>query len=389
LSAAGNREDRLLPRAIQPLLLVAAAGIPVSLLWDFSWESTVGIDVVWGPAHLATYLSVALAGIAALLSLRAASGEAPAARPGVRLGGFEAPLGAWVALWGAGAFVVATLFDRWWQTSYGLAAGIWHPPQLLKAAAFFAVLAGVWLYSLGGQNRAANKPGAGGAAGAGAFVAAGGTVLAMTAIVTLISAYPNRQHSATFFEVACGVYPLLLVALAGAGRSRFSATLAALGYMALFGAMVWVLPLFPAKPQVSPVYNALDHLMPPPFPLLLIVPALGLDLLLRVFPPRAERFRQWPRAGEAGLAFFLLFTAVQWFFSAFLLSAKSDNRFFAGGGQHWPFFLKIDGAMRTAFWDPAHSGIDLRAGLAAATLAVLSARLGLWLGDWMKRLRRG
>ena len=45
-------------------------------------------------------------------------------------------------------------------------------------------------------------------------------------------------------------------------------------YTLIFCATVWLLPLFPAKPQVAPIYNPLDHLMPPPFPLLLIVPAL-------------------------------------------------------------------------------------------------------------------
>ena len=43
--------------------------------------------------------------------------------------------------------------------------------------------------------------------------------------------------------------------------------------------MSWILPLFPAQPKLGPVYHPLTQFTPPEFPLLLIVPALALDLL--------------------------------------------------------------------------------------------------------------
>src|ERR1051325_8824387 len=132
--------DRTFPRAAAVMLLLAAAGVPLSLLWDFSWESTVGIDRVWALPHIATYAAVALAGLAALMIPFRTTREA-----GVRLGPCSAPVGAWLALWGTMLFPAAFVFDRWWQFNYGLAAGIWHPPQILKAAAFFAIVVGAWL----------------------------------------------------------------------------------------------------------------------------------------------------------------------------------------------------------------------------------------------------
>src|SRR6478735_3758311 len=51
-------------------LVVAALGIPASLLWDFSWECTVGIDLPWAAPHVATYAAVALAAVVALSELR-------------------------------------------------------------------------------------------------------------------------------------------------------------------------------------------------------------------------------------------------------------------------------------------------------------------------------
>ncbi len=162
---------------------VTAAAIPLSLLWDYSWESTVGIDDVWAAPHLAGYLAVALAAVIACLLLSRREGT----------------LGAWIVLWGAVAFVTAMLLERWWLAAYGLAAGIWHPPQLLKAVAFFAVIGGGWLVCEGR-----------------AFVAASGALLAMISVVTLATNFANRQHSAAFYQIACGSYPLVLAAVASA-----------------------------------------------------------------------------------------------------------------------------------------------------------------------------
>jgi hypothetical protein len=47
-------------------MIAACAGVVLSLVWDFSWESTVGVDRVWAPPHLATALAVALAGLTAI-----------------------------------------------------------------------------------------------------------------------------------------------------------------------------------------------------------------------------------------------------------------------------------------------------------------------------------
>jgi hypothetical protein len=362
-------------------MLAAAAGVVASLLWDFSWESTVGIDRFWGPPHTLTYVSMALAGIAAVvLAIRARA--ASASDNAVRIGLFRAPLGAWLVLWGALAFVTAVVFDGWWQSAYGLGAGIWHPPQLLKATAFFAVVIGAWLLGLVLQNQRAHVP------GAFLFSIAGGLVLALITVVTLPAHYPNHQHSASFYKLACATYPFVLVALARAGRLRWAAAAGALFYMAIFCAAVWVLPLVPGQPQVGPIYNPMDHLMPPPFPLLLIVPALAMDWILKKIRWPARRGVDWRQACWVGVAFFLLFLLTQFIFAAFLLKNSADNWFFAGGGRHWPFFLKINPAGRVAFWTGTTDALDGANALLALCFSVMSARLGLWVGAWMERVRR-
>src|SRR5205823_5659357 len=99
---------------------------------DFSWESTIGVDLVWSPPHTLTYLAIGFAGLAALALIFQSSRSAAGENSGIKLAGLTAPLGAWVCVWGALAFGAATLFDRWWQSNYGLVAGLWHPPQIAK-----------------------------------------------------------------------------------------------------------------------------------------------------------------------------------------------------------------------------------------------------------------
>jgi hypothetical protein len=119
-----------------------------------------------------------------------------------------------------------------------------------------------------------------------------------------------------------------------------------------------------------------------------VAPALAIDALLRIFPARENRPHPWRQAVECGLAFFLIFLAVQWVFAQFLLSPAADHWFFAGGGRHWPFFLKIDAPARVSFWRMGNENFNLANGLITAGLAVAAARIGLWLGSWMQRVRR-
>jgi hypothetical protein len=337
-------------------LLVAAAGIPLSLLWDYSWESTVGIDYLWAAPHALGYAAVLVAGFLAGMAIRRK------ASAGVGIWRWEAPLGAWVVLWGAVVFLAAFFFDRWWQSAYGLAAGIWHPPQILKAAAFFAVLIGTYLVSPARER-----------------AVAGGALLLMMFVTTLAASFANRQHGPAFYEIGCGVYLPVLVVLA-VGGGAFGATRAAAVYVLLGALAVWVLPLIRGEPLSAPIFNPRDHLLPPPFPLLLPLPALVIDWSLR----NRERAFGWADAVEVGLGFALAFGLTQWVFSGFLLSTAADHWVFGGGGKQWPFFLQIAADAKTAFWVNEGNGFSVL----AFGLALVCARAGLWVASGVRGLRR-
>src|SRR5205814_1771045 len=94
---------------------------------------------------------------------------------------------------------------------------------------------------------------------------------------------PNNQHSAGFYIISSTSYPLYLVAVARASRLRWPATITAGVYMTLVAIMIWILPFFEAQPKLAPIFNPVDHMVPPAFPLLLIVPAIAIDLVVRHF----------------------------------------------------------------------------------------------------------
>jgi hypothetical protein len=215
----------------------------------------------------------------------------------------------------------------------------------------------------------------------------GGLAVALCALILVMTNYPNRQHAAFFYLVSSAVYPALLLLTSCAVRLRWGATAAALAYLIASGAMVWLLPLFPAHPLTPPIHNPITRMMPPPFPLLLFVPAAVFDGLRYAIAKMRSEAQRLGVSLLAGTVFIAAFAPLQWFFAKFLLSPAADNWFFAGGGRHWPYFLKIDQA-RSMFWIGPSESVSMETFVLAAALAGASAWLGLTIGAWLQKVRR-
>ena len=102
-------------------------------------------------------------------------------------------------------------------------------------------------------------------------------------------------------------------------------------YTAFGLAFLWILPLVPAEPKLGPVYQQVTHMIPWEFPLLVVVPALAIDLILR----RSSAWRPIVGGLVTGLVFLIAFIAVQWPFASFLMTPLARNRFF--GTQYMDF----------------------------------------------------
>ncbi len=363
-------------------VLFSSACIVVGLIWDISWHSTIGRDTFWTPPHLLEQLGAIVAGVSCgwLVLHTTFAGTAEERAASVRFWGFSGPLGAWVTIWGTFMMITSAPFDNWWHDAYGLDVKIVSPPHTLLGLGMISVELGAMLMVLAAQNRATD-PTAIRRLGW-AYALAGGVVLAMKA--TMISEYasrPNDMHNPLFYQVAGGALPIFLVAFARSGRLRLPATTTAALYMAVVLGMMWILQLFPARPKLAPIYTAVTHMVPPEFPLLLVIPALGIDLLLR----RAGRRHDWLMAMVLGAGFVALLLAVQWFFGEFLLSPAARNFVFAG--DQWAYMV-APGAWQHRFWGVPDLGTLARGLGIAALIAMVSARIGLWWGNGMSRVMR-
>ncbi len=367
-------------------VLFASTSVVVGVIWDISWHKTIGRDTLWSPPHLAIYLGGIVAGLSCgLLVLRTTFGgqswERERSVSFWRL--FRAPLGAWVCIWGAFAMLTSAPFDDWWHAAYGLDVEILSPPHSVLALGILSVNIGALLMALAWQNRAT---GASERVTRLAFAYAGGALITLVAIMITEYTFRTMMHSSIFYKVTAGVFPLFLIALARGSRLRWPATTIAAVYTAIMCLMAWILPLFPAEPRLGPIYHEITHMVPMDFPLLLIVPALALDLAIRRWPPGG--WRDWLRAPLYGALFFAAFLVAQWLFAYFLMSPYSANRIFVT--DNYPHMLPMDTyAYRREFAPIDASTAARNIGLLwALGFAMLSARVGLWWGAWMERVRR-
>ena len=362
-------------------VLFASIGIVVGLIWDISWHRSIGRDTFWSPPHVLEQLAALVAGLSCgwlVLRMTFAGGPTAAAR-GVRFWGFRGPLGAWLCIWGALMMLASAPFDNWWHNAYGLDVKIMSPPHAVLAWGMLAIQIGAMLMALARQNRA--PPAEQRRLGL-LYAAAAAIFLTMHATVLMeYAAFPNHMHSALFYELTALGMPLILVATARPSRLRWPATTAAGLYMLIVLLLLWGLQLSPATARLAPIYHPITRMVPPPFPLLLVVPALAIDLLLRRGPSRP-----WLLAAALGISFVLLMLAVHWWWAEFLLSPAARNFLF--GADQWDYSARL-GDWRYQFWNLQPGLGPLLRGLAIALLfAILTCRLGLWIGSGMARVQR-
>ena len=192
-----------------------------------------------------------------------------------------------------------------------------------------------------------------------------------------------KLHQALAY-MAMGIgLPFFFAAFSQASRARWAATFMAAVYTVYVIAEILILPLFPAQPKLGPVFNPVTHMVPAKFPILILVPALALDLLWVWL----KKWKPWQIALVSGILFIAVLTAVEWPFANFLLSDASKNRFF--GTIYFDYNSRPNGFDRMRQYLLPNSGAALYTGLLKATVyATISTWLGLLFGRWMRGVRR-
>jgi hypothetical protein len=350
--------------------------------WDISWHRSIGRDTFWTPAHMAIYLCGVLAGISCLyLILATTVGNFSQLRnSSVRLWGFRGPLGAFIAAWGGVAMLTSAPFDNWWHSAYGLDVKIVSPPHVLLISGTLAVEVGTLILILGMMNRA--RDGFRDRLNS-LFLYVGGMIVMV--LMTLVMEFSNRvaMHNALFYRVVCMFIPIVLAGVARASEKRWAATTVTAVYTLVWGGMGWILPLFPAEPKLGPVFTKVTQFVPPDFPLLLILPAVALDIFWR----RTRGWNAWKQAAVSGLLFLAVFMAVQWPFADLLQSPLARNWFFHTNIYDYaarPTWRNV----RNVFMLPDTPAVFWTELSIAAAAAIVTTRLGFAWGDWMRRVRR-
>jgi hypothetical protein len=363
--------------------LIAVLSSVIGGAWDISWHESIGRDTFWTTPHILIQLCGVLSGISCgyLILSTTFQKNSHLRAHSISMWGFRGPMGAFLCAWGGVAMITSAPFDNWWHAAYGLDVKILSPPHVLLALGMTGIRFGTVVLILSELNRARGE-----------YRARLERLLFFAFIflfgmtIGIAQEYTFRffMHGATFYLVAALIAPILMAAIATATKHPWAATITTSLYTATHLAFTWILPLVPAEPKLGPVYQKITHLIPPDFPLLLIVPAIVFDLVRR----RIGGWNRWAQAAVLGAAFLASFFAVQWPFADFLMSPASRNwifatgdiPYFAGPRSPWMRNVFIHTELTVAeFW--------MRMGIALVA-AIVMTEIGSRWGEWMRQIRR-
>jgi hypothetical protein len=368
---------------------LAVTSASIGGAWDVAWHRSIGRDTFWTPAHLAIQacgvMAAIICGYLILIDTFGQSEKLKAASVSVL--GFRAPLGAFIAAWGGIAMITSAPFDDWWHAAYGLDVKIISPPHTLLILGIRCVAVGILFLILAAMNRASSDQTLSGERTFKTlqrlFLYVGGLIVSGQMFFLIEKTWDVELHSVAAY-VAMGIaLPVAFAVLSQASRYKWAATSTAAVYMIFAIGEILILPLVPAQPKLGPVFNPVTHLVPAKFPILIIIPALALDLLWQ----RTRGWKPWKVALVSGFLFVAVLTIVEWPFANFLLSKASENRFF--GTIYFDYNSRPDGYDRLRqFFKPDH-GMTLYFGLLrAAIYGSISTWIGLSFGRWMRSVQR-
>ena len=344
--------------------------------WDICWHRSVGRDTVWTPAHIAIYVSLGLAFVYNAWLVLAHTFAGRRFLPGVRVLGFSGPAGSFVTLWAILLQLLGLLFDAWWHDVYGLDSAVFSPPHYVLALSYAFFYFGQFMLVVAYHNTA-------GAAQARKLrwveliiwsFLIGQQLLGMDATFG-----PAAAISGIFVVSCCVILPFSIVVIQTYQDWKWASIVCTALYMLGLIVLMQVFQWFPSSPRFGPVYHHFDFLLPPPFPLLLVVPAAVVAFVLlrrEGRPPLVTHLL-------AGLGFVAAFTTANLFYVAFLNSDLAANSFFAGG---YPGSAFEAGFRPVRVLDlSAASGVLL---LVCAVAAGLSSWSGQMFGRWLRQVVR-
>ncbi|WP_461114448.1 hypothetical protein [Spirosoma jeollabukense] len=371
--------------------------VVMGLLWDIMWHISIGRDGLFAAPHVVIYVGAVVAGLFSayrILNLTLTRNHPGRAEAVPFWGVFYGPLGAMFCVWGALAMLTSAPFDDWWHNTYGLDVQILTPPHTILIVGIMTVQFGAIIGVLALQNKYRGVNESGNTVSTRLkwlFAIASGLLLAMLFVLFSESMTRSQTHHTRYYVTAAIALPFYLVAMGRASLLRWPITTIAGLFMLFFLMPSWVLENIPAQPRLGPVLNPITRYQAFIFPPLLVIPAFLMDLLIHRFDTftTGKKLNDWLLAVLLGVTFLLVLLVVQWPFGEFLhTSPYARNGFFLSNS--WFYSRAPDSPYRYAYNpERLQSTTDFATGFGKALLfAILSARVGLLWGNWMKRVVR-
>ncbi len=365
---------------------IAALFSAVGILWDISWHASIGRDRFFTPPHILIYIGAIFGGVFSGIQVLLNSFKSPIEKRGsfVKVWGiFYSSLGSMFCIWGAIAMLTSAPFDNWWHSAYGLDVKVFSPPHaLLLLGIFFLEFGGcVTICKYINLTNPKNKS---------LLIFQILFIISACSLLCLLFTISNpiirvrNMRGALFYQAATVITLLILPAFCRALRMKWGMTSIAIGYFLIAAIVNWTLQIFPAEPKLGPILTHTTHFQPEMFPLLIMIPAIFMDLVMA-----RSKANDWGKAMRLSAIFVPLLVIIQYPFSGFLLeSPKARNWFF--GAQSWYFGNPPDSPYRYKFspGDLQHlPSFAIGIGI-AILIGIVISRISLSWGNWMQRIQR-
>jgi hypothetical protein len=374
--------------------VVASMCVITGVIWDIAWHMSIGRDGLFSAPHVVTYVGAATAGLFSGYQVLKTSFWGSTSEKGKMInfwGIFYGSLGALFCIWGGIASLTSAPFDDWWHNTYGLDVKILSPPHTILLLGLLSVQMGAMIGVLAflnktesslmlsneEQNIRKNR-----LQWMFVFTAA----FFITSLFTFLTEELGRwaMHRPEFYQVAGAAFPFVLIAAGRASGMKWGITYVTIIYLIFDWATNATIRLFPAEPLLGPIHHQITSYQTLGFPLLLFIPAVVIDWLRFKFSKKND----WILAVILGIAFIAtMFIHYPW--GNFIHeSPLSRNWFF--GSDNWSF--QNDGNFEYRFkfgpWSNRTSMEWLTGFGIACIISIISMRIGLAWGNWMRKIQR-
>jgi hypothetical protein len=391
-----NRSKILLEIPLYVYISVFASMCVIAgIIWDIAWHMSIGRDGLFSAPHVVTYVGAAGAGLFSGFQVLKTSFWGNHIEQGKMInfwGIFYGSLGALFCIWGGIAALTSAPFDDWWHNTYGLDVKILSPPHTILLLGLLSVqmgaMVGVLVFlnnsdytlSLTNSEKINRKKRL-------QWMFIFTAAFFVTSIFTFLSEELGRWmlHNPLFYQVASAAFPFILMAAGRASGMKWGITYLTIIFLVFFWSVNAILRALPAEPLLGPIHHQISTYQTLGFPILLFIPAFFIDLFRVKFSYKND----WMLSIILGAVFTLVMLISHYPWGNFIHESPMARNWF-WGSDAWSFQNDSNFEYRFKYgpWNDRTSYEWIIGIIIAIFTSIISTKIGLVWGNWMKRVRR-